>query len=98
MLIHELFNKYPYIVTEEAPLVILDSKSSVCMDKNGKDTKHTRNISRIVNSVRNSEKWKMHNIYWCEGGLKLAYIVTNNVGENELNPKMKYIMVRLDNW
>ena len=36
------------------------------------------------------------NIDWCEGGLKLAGIVTNNVCENDLNPSMKYIMVRLD--
>ena len=34
---------------------------------------------------------------WCEGGLKLADIVTKNVIENDLNPRMKYIMVSLDN-
>ena len=39
----------------------------------------------------------MHNIDWCEGGLQLAYIATKNIGENDLNPIMKYIMVRLDN-
>ena len=39
----------------------------------------------------------MHKIDWCEGGLQLVYIVTNNVGENNLNLRMKYIMVRLDN-
>ena len=55
MLIHELFNKEPDIVPEEDPLIILDSKSDVCMHKNGKDTKHTRNISRIVNFVRNGK-------------------------------------------
>ena len=38
----------------------------------------------------------MHKIDWCEGGLKLADIVTNNTGDNELNPRMKYIMLRLD--
>ena len=36
----------------------------------------------------------MHNIYWCEGGLKLADIATKNVGEKYFNPRMKYIMVR----
>ena len=41
MLIHKLFNKDPYIVSEEYPLIVLDSKSSMCMDKNGKYTKHT---------------------------------------------------------
>ena len=40
----------------------------------------------------------MHNIDWCEGGLKLADIATDNIGENYLNPRMKYIMVILDNW
>ena len=39
----------------------------------------------------------MRKIDWCEGGLKLADIITKNVGENDLNPRMKYIMVRLDN-
>ena len=40
----------------------------------------------------------MHNIDWCEGGMQLADITINNVGENDLNTRMKYIMVRLDNW
>ena len=39
----------------------------------------------------------MYKIYWCGGGLKLADISTKNVGEDDLNPRMKYIMVRLDN-
>ena len=39
----------------------------------------------------------MYKIEWCEGGLKLADISTNNVGENYLNPIMKYIMERLYN-
>ena len=38
----------------------------------------------------------MQNIDWCEGGLKLAYIATKNVGENDLNSRMKYIMLMLD--
>ena len=33
-----------------------------------------------------------------ERGLELAEIATNNVGENELNDRMKYIIVRIDNW
>ena len=36
-------------------------------------------------------------IDWCEGGLQLAGIVTKNVSEPDLTPRMKYIMVRLDN-
>ena len=42
MLIHELLNKYPDIFPEEYPLIVLDSKSAMCMAKNGKYTKHTR--------------------------------------------------------
>ena len=41
MLIHEQLNKDPDIFPEEAPLIVLDSKSDMCMAKNGKDTKHT---------------------------------------------------------
>ena len=44
MLIYYFLNKDPDTVPEEAPLIILDSESSVCMDKNGKDTKHTRHM------------------------------------------------------
>ena len=33
ILIHELFNNDPDIVPEESPLIILDSKSAVCMAK-----------------------------------------------------------------
>ena len=79
MLIHEFLNKDPDIVPKEAPLIVLDSKSAMCMAKNGKDTKHTRHISRRIHFVRNGEKCKMHNIGWCEGGLQLAGIVTKNV-------------------
>ena len=53
MLIHELLNKDTDIVVEEAPLIVLDSKSAICMAENGKDTKHTRHISRRMHLVRN---------------------------------------------
>ena len=39
----------------------------------------------------------MHKIDWCEGGLKLADIGTDNVSEPDLTPRIKYIMVRLEN-
>ena len=39
----------------------------------------------------------MHKVDWCEGGMKLSDIETRNVGKNDLNPIMKYIMVRFDN-
>ena len=38
----------------------------------------------------------MHKIDWCEGVLQLADITTKNVGENDLNPRMKYIMIKLE--
>ena len=40
----------------------------------------------------------MHKIDWCKGGLQLADIATNNVGGPGLTPRMKYILVILDNW
>ena len=65
MLILELLNKDPYIVSEGYLLIILYSKSSVCMDKNGKDTRHTNHIASRINSVRNGEECKIHKIDWC---------------------------------
>ena len=67
------------------------------MAKNGEDTKQTRHIARRIDLVRNGEKCHMHKIDWCEGGLQLADIVTKNVSEPDLTPRMKYIMVKLDN-
>ena len=67
------------------------------MANNGKDTKHIRHIVRRMNFVRNGEKFKMHKIDWCEGGLQLADISNKNVGEPYLIPRMKYIMVILEN-
>ena len=67
------------------------------MANNGKYTNHTRDIYRWLYFVRNGEKWKMHKIDWCEGGLQLADIEAKNVGDNDLNPRMKYIMLRIEN-
>ena len=39
----------------------------------------------------------MHKIDLCEEGLQLSDIATKNVGENYLNPRIKYIMISLDN-
>ena len=97
MLINELLNKDQYIVPQEAPLIVLDSKSAMCMSNNFKGTKHTRHISRRMTFKRNGEKFNMQKIDWCEGGLQLVDIDTNNVGECDLTPRMKYILVRLDN-
>ena len=94
---YELLNKYPDIVPEEAHLIVLDRKYSMCMAKNGKDTKHTRHIARRINFVSNGEKCKMHKIDWCEGGLQLADIGTKNLSEPDITSRMKYIMVILGN-
>ena len=67
------------------------------MANNGKDTKHNRHISRRMDFVSNGLKCKMHKIDWCEGVLQLADISTNNVGDHDLTPRMKYIIPRLYN-
>ena len=46
MLNNEFMNKDTDVVTEQAPLIILDRKSTVCIAKNSKDTKRTRHMSR----------------------------------------------------
>ena len=85
------------MVPRESPLILFDSKYAIFMANNGKDTKYTRHIARRMYFVRNGEKCKMHKIDWCEGGLQLADVGTNNVSEPDLTPRMKYIMVRLEN-
>ena len=62
MLVQELLNDDPDMVPKEAPLIVLDSKSAMCMAKNGKDTKHTRQITRRMHFVRNGEKCKIQKI------------------------------------
>ena len=61
MLIREFLNEDPDMVPKEDPLIIVDSKSAMCMAKNGKDTKHTRHIARRMHFVRNGEKCRMQN-------------------------------------
>ena len=97
ILVHELLNEDPDMVPKEAPLIVLDSKDTIYMAMNGKDTKHTRQITRRMHFVRNGEKCKVHKINWCEGGLQLADIGTKNVSETDLTPRMKYIMVIIEN-
>ena len=98
MLIHELLNKGTDMVPEEDPLIVLDSKSAMWVAKNVKDTKHTRHIVSRMHFLRNGEKCKMHKIDWWEGGLQLADISAKDIGEPDLTWRMKYIMVRLENW
>ena len=79
MLIHEFFNKDPDIVPEEYHLIVLYSKPSMCVAKNGKDTKHTRHIARRIHLISDEEECKMHKIDWCEVGLQLSGNCTKNV-------------------
>ena len=67
------------------------------MANNGKDNKHTRHIASRMHFVKNGEKCEIQKIDWCEGGLQLAYIVNKNIGEHDLTPRIKYIMVIIDN-
>ena len=97
MIRSDFLNKDPDIFPEQAPLIILDRKSAMCMANNGKVTKKTRHIYRRMHFVRNGEEENIHNKVWYEGGLKLSYIGTKNVSEDELNPRLVYAMVRLDN-
>ena len=92
MLVHGLLNEDPDMVPKEPILIVFDSKSAMCMAKNGKDTKHTRHISRRIHVVINGEKCKMHKIDWCDRGLQLSDIGTMNVSEPDLTPRMKYIL------
>ena len=58
ILIHELLNKDPDIVTQEATLIVLDINSSMCMAKNGKDNKHTRYIAKRMHFCKEWRKIK----------------------------------------
>ena len=62
VLVHKLLNEDPDMVPKESPLIVLDSKSTMCMAKNCRDNKHTRHIARRMHFVSNGEKCKMHKI------------------------------------
>ena len=98
MLNNEFLNKDPDMVLEQATLIIWDSKSDVCVDNNGKYTKHIRHMAWRMHLARNGEDWNFHKTVWCEVSLQLSEIGTNNVKDDELNLRLGYTMVRLDNW
>ena len=56
MLNNELLNTDLDVVPEQAPIIILDIKSYICMTNNGEDTKHTKHTSRRMYFVRNGEE------------------------------------------
>ena len=58
------------------------------MSNNGKDTKHTKHISRGVYSIINDEERNMHKTVWREENMILAYIETNKSSEGELNSRL----------
>ena len=55
----------------------------MCMDKNVKETKHTKYIYRRMHFVRNGSEYNFHKAVWCGGGLQLVDIGTNNFTYNE---------------
>ena len=61
----------------------------------------TQNTQYILSEecilVKNGEECNLHKTLWCEGGLQLSDIGTNNVRDDELNPRISYDMVILDN-
>ena len=61
MLNNEMINKDLDEVPEQATLIILDRNSDVSMENNGKDTKYTRQISRIMHFLRNGEWYNLQN-------------------------------------
>ena len=78
MINNELIKKDPDVVPEQAPLIILDSKSYVYMANNFRDTKHTRHISSRMHFVINGEYYNLHKTLLCEGSLQLSDIGTNS--------------------
>ena len=72
-------NKDSDEIPEKAPLIILYSRSAMFMDITVKDTKCTRQISKIMHFVKNGKDWNLYNAVRCEVGMQLEYIVTNNV-------------------
>ena len=98
MINNEFMNKIPYVVPEQALIIILDVKLAIGMDNNGIDIKQTRHIYRRLHLVRHGEEWNFHKAVWCEGGPKLEDIGTKSVRQDELNRRLRYDMVRLENW
>ena len=47
MLIHEFLNKDPDIAPEESPMIVLGSKSAICMAKNGKDNEFCKGWRKV---------------------------------------------------
>ena len=48
MLNNQFLNKDPYVISTQETLIVLDIKSSVCMDNDDKDTKHNLRMTLII--------------------------------------------------
>ena len=62
---NDFLDKYPDVVPEQSHLVMLDSKSAVCMDNNSKYIKHTIHIARIFHLliyIRYNKNFSGYNI------------------------------------
>ena len=96
MMNSELEGKKPDEIPSDPPLMILDSRAGVDMSKNDRDSKQTRHIARRMHFVRQGEAQNLHRTTWIEGDLQLADIGTKNVRADELQPRLGYIMVKVD--
>ena len=80
----------------EATKILVDNTSAKAMAQNDKDTKHTRHIARRVHYVRNGQQEGAHNLTYIPADLNLADPGTKNLGCEELEPRMNYIMIKVD--
>ena len=67
------------------------------MAKKINDTKHTRHITKIMHFVRNGDECNLNKKVWCERCLQLEHFLTNNDREYELDPRLGYAMLIIDN-
>ena len=77
MLIHELLNKYPDIVPEESPLIVLDIKSAMYMAKNGKNTNIPDTSQKNMNLpvMRKLRSWIGSLIYLLSTRVDWSFVV-----------------------
>ena len=76
----------------EAIKILVDNTSAQAMAKNEKDTKHTRHIARRMHYVRDGQQIGAHDLNYIPADLNLADPGTKNLGADELEPRLKYMM------
>ena len=72
------------MIPEQAPLVILDGKSDLCMVNNFSDTKHNTNISSRIQLVTNVEELNLNKTVWCVEVMQLSDIGPKDFREDDL--------------